>query len=191
MTDLEYKDKVIEVPLITEEKEEETLGDIKGLDEIPDDMNNVLEELNTAQKELHGQNNYLAELRRRVELTENNMYLHMHSVGTLRHCLENGKAKTSKASDIIKELQKSERQLFGRKDIKKIRAEVDRELGIKPAQNAKIAMTHLGMRKIPATKHGIMNSLIHITGTMTEFSNNIKNSCRMPGINFIPLKKYT
>lgn len=182
MTGLERKDNIIKlkVPELEPEPEQELLPEIK--DATSSNMDEILQELTSTQRKLHEENDDLAELRRRVEMTENNMYLHMHSVGTIRHCLEGNKAKDNRAHEMIRELQKSEKKLYTRKDMPKIRAEVDNELGIKPKQKAKVTGTIslMPIKKCPATRFGIMNSLINITGRMTEFSNIIGKTIKTP-----------
>jgi len=128
----------------------------------------MLKELQLTQRELKKQNDDLAELRRRVSLTENNLYLYMHSVGTIRHCLET--TKGGDTSSIMKILRSSQKGIITQRDIKKVKKSVDIELGVEP-EFSNSSRTHGN-----ATKHQIMNSLISITGRMSEFSDMIGKS---------------
>ena len=188
MTGLERKDQIIELFLPDDKHEKEVELPPKQPARTMDDL---LGELESTQRQLREENDDLAELRRRVDLTEKNMYIHMHSVGNIRHCLEDtASIKDRKMDVLLKGLKKSGKRIATGKNIDKIRAEVDKELGIKPPEK-KTAKKNVVIKKGPATKGGIMNSLINMTGRMAEFSNILGGTLKTSGsmAKILPLKK--
>eukprot|EP00826_Nyctotherus_ovalis_P066801 TRINITY_DN9915_c0_g1_i3.p1 TRINITY_DN9915_c0_g1~~TRINITY_DN9915_c0_g1_i3.p1 ORF type:complete len:114 (+),score=15.95 TRINITY_DN9915_c0_g1_i3:702-1043(+) len=108
----------------------------------------------------------------------------MHSVNNIRSCLE--ELCRSGGKEMVRRLKRSVKRSLGgltREEMRRVRVEVDSQLGIKPATVARTAGVYLmkASRKT-ATKYGIMNSLINLNGKMTEFSNTIRKSVRTPEI---------
>jgi len=192
MTGLERKDHVITLYIPDEKIEEEPILDIPK--PANNNIDDILGELENTEKQLKEENDDLAELRRRVDLTEKNMYLHMHSVGNIRHCLDNYHVSgmTKKPDKIIKGLKRSDKKTASALNIDKIKQEVDKELGIQKEDKIKLKgiKKNAGIGKTPATKSGIMNSLINITGRMTEFSNIIGKNIMGGTMKLPSLKKY-
>ncbi len=184
MTGLERRDQVIE--LFVPDAPEESPAKETGTVEKPVTIGGILEELESTQKQLREENDDLAELRRRVDLTEKNMYYHMHSVGTIRHCLDDVAGAGNKKSG-VRNSRLQQRTVLNEKllnfpklppvggnkwkDIAAIKAEVDKELGIKPeGKIRRVTMSKQVKPPMPATKERIMSSLINMTGRMAEFS---------------------
>jgi len=163
MTELERADKV--VPKL--------VPSVRGVD----DMQELMKELTSTKKKLQGDNSNLTKLIRRIEQTENNMYIHMHSVGAIRNCLES--IHKNHPKDIINKLQRSERKILTKEDMRRIRREVDNQLGIKSIDKKTTIYLKKPIKKA-ATRNDIMNTLIKLNGRMTEFSNIIRKSVTIP-----------
>eukprot|EP00826_Nyctotherus_ovalis_P004306 TRINITY_DN10920_c0_g3_i3.p1 TRINITY_DN10920_c0_g3~~TRINITY_DN10920_c0_g3_i3.p1 ORF type:complete len:113 (+),score=21.64 TRINITY_DN10920_c0_g3_i3:101-439(+) len=112
----------------------------------------------------------------------------MHSVGTIRSCLETTRERKPDINSIMKTLRNSQKAVLTQSDIKKIRKDVDTELRI--GSMSEEFGNHSVRYHGDTTKHEIMDSLINITGRMSEFSSLIGSAFRSHPPKEYSYKKY-
>ncbi len=156
------------------------------------DMDAMLKEVCRTQVELREQNDDLAALRRRVDLTEDNLYLHMHAVGDIRNRLNHSTVARprmlTKGVGGIRSVKTGIRlrpptSLSGTSKLSMamIRKQVDKELGVSDQPRHRLEKKRSARSHgRGATREGIMSSLIDITGSMAEFSRTLGSFAKRP-----------
>eukprot|EP00826_Nyctotherus_ovalis_P054439 TRINITY_DN7128_c0_g3_i1.p1 TRINITY_DN7128_c0_g3~~TRINITY_DN7128_c0_g3_i1.p1 ORF type:complete len:157 (+),score=15.26 TRINITY_DN7128_c0_g3_i1:438-908(+) len=117
----------------------------------------------------------LGDLKRRVETTEKNLYIHMGSVDAMISCIDDC-LSGKKIANTMRRLEELRNKIRIR-DVKTIREKVDREYGTNAGNHrAKMSISLMRTRKRPITRKGILKSLVTITGKMAYFADSISKS---------------